>query len=150
MAPDPAPNAMRMRRWFQLHLSTAVVLMFVAGSLIWANVPRHEIRVEMVNSNMDQAIFWHYETHEIPMNQPIECRTESETCGWPIQWQNYGDSTLQGEPLRSWGLVVTWRAYVYDAASWLGIFLFAAFACEYLARRRERARAQQEALRPNA
>lgn len=26
------------RRWFQIHLSTAVVLMFVAGALIWANV----------------------------------------------------------------------------------------------------------------
>jgi hypothetical protein len=26
------------RRWFQIHLSTAVMLMFVSGGLIWANV----------------------------------------------------------------------------------------------------------------
>jgi len=26
------------RRWFQIHLSTAVVLMFVAGGLLWANM----------------------------------------------------------------------------------------------------------------
>ncbi|HYG74293.1 MAG TPA: hypothetical protein VEK08_04735 [Planctomycetota bacterium] len=25
------------RRWFQIHLSTAVVMMFVAGALCWAN-----------------------------------------------------------------------------------------------------------------
>lgn len=28
------------RPWFQLHLSTAVVLMFVAGGLLWANTKR--------------------------------------------------------------------------------------------------------------
>jgi len=26
------------RKWFQIHLSTAVVLMFVAGLLLWANI----------------------------------------------------------------------------------------------------------------
>jgi hypothetical protein len=26
------------RRWFQIHLSTAVVLMFVAGAMIWVNL----------------------------------------------------------------------------------------------------------------
>jgi hypothetical protein len=30
------------RRWFQLHLSTCVVLMFVAGSLVWANVRTYD------------------------------------------------------------------------------------------------------------
>ncbi len=30
------------RRWFQIHLSTALVLMFVAGVFLWGNsVPRH-------------------------------------------------------------------------------------------------------------
>ena len=27
-----------MHRWFQFHLSTAVVLMFVAGGIMWANM----------------------------------------------------------------------------------------------------------------
>ena len=31
----PVPN---QRQWLQVHLSTAVVLMFAAGGLIWANV----------------------------------------------------------------------------------------------------------------
>ena len=26
------------RPWFQIHLSTAIVLMFVAGGLVWANI----------------------------------------------------------------------------------------------------------------
>ena len=35
--PEPAEKP---RRWFQFHLSTAVVLMFVAAGLIWANAER--------------------------------------------------------------------------------------------------------------
>jgi len=31
------------RRFFQIHLSTAIVLMFAGGGLIWANVNRHSI-----------------------------------------------------------------------------------------------------------
>src|SRR4051812_2105819 len=37
MMPEPTP-----KQRFQIHLSTAVVLMFVAGALIWANLPVHE------------------------------------------------------------------------------------------------------------
>jgi hypothetical protein len=33
------------RRWFQIHLSTATVLMFVSGALIWINVSPREDRV---------------------------------------------------------------------------------------------------------
>jgi len=33
--PPPPP-----RRRFQIHLSTAIVLMFVAGALMWVNMPR--------------------------------------------------------------------------------------------------------------
>jgi hypothetical protein len=130
-------TAPRPRRWFQIHLSTAVVLMFAAGGLIWANVPRHEIRVEKVSSNTSEAVWWFYERNEIPKDQPIECRIESETCGWPIKWQNQGEMSTQGETLRDWGMVTTWRTYVYDGASWLGILLFVTCACEFLTRRRE-------------
>jgi hypothetical protein len=31
-------NPPRLKRRFQIHLSTAIVMMFVAGGLIWANV----------------------------------------------------------------------------------------------------------------
>jgi hypothetical protein len=31
------PQAMK-RRWFQIHLSTAIVMMFVAGGLLWINL----------------------------------------------------------------------------------------------------------------
>ena len=44
------------RKRFQIHLSTAIVLMFVAGALIWANVQR-----------------WR------PMSRPPRCRFY----GWP-------------------------------------------------------------------
>jgi len=39
---DPKP-----RPWFRFHLSTAIVLMFVAGVLVWANVTgREDVRIE--------------------------------------------------------------------------------------------------------
>ena len=31
------------RPWFQIHLSTAIVLMFVAGIIIWRNVENHRM-----------------------------------------------------------------------------------------------------------
>jgi len=36
-------DAPKKRPWFQIHLSTSIVLMFVAGGLVWANVSPIEI-----------------------------------------------------------------------------------------------------------
>jgi hypothetical protein len=33
------------RRWFQIHLSTALVLMVVAGGLLWANLGRSRVYI---------------------------------------------------------------------------------------------------------
>ncbi|HYG74258.1 MAG TPA: hypothetical protein VEK08_04560 [Planctomycetota bacterium] len=41
------------RRWFQLHLSTCVVLMFVAGGLIWANA---QVRTQAIRTGELTAI----------------------------------------------------------------------------------------------
>jgi hypothetical protein len=32
------------RRFWQIHLSTAIILMFVAGALLWANTRRQEVQ----------------------------------------------------------------------------------------------------------
>jgi hypothetical protein len=39
----------RKRRWFRFHLSTAIILMFVAGGLIWANLKPHETVLVFTN-----------------------------------------------------------------------------------------------------
>jgi hypothetical protein len=36
---------MSKRHWFQIHLSTAIVLMFAAGGLLWANCIKVEVNV---------------------------------------------------------------------------------------------------------
>jgi len=41
--PTEAAPTSRKRGWFQIHLSTCVVLMFVAGALIWANTESYVI-----------------------------------------------------------------------------------------------------------
>jgi hypothetical protein len=46
------------RRWFQIHLSTAIVLMFVAGVLLWRNiVPLHIAWYDPIVSSHGQAKF---------------------------------------------------------------------------------------------
>lgn len=45
-ASPAAPPALRKRAWFQLHLSTCVVLMLAAGFLVWANV-RERFNVDL-------------------------------------------------------------------------------------------------------
>ncbi|MCY3020742.1 MAG: hypothetical protein NTW87_17125 [Planctomycetota bacterium] len=42
-----APLVAKKRPWFQFHLSTAIILMFVAGGLLWANVRLHTQRVDL-------------------------------------------------------------------------------------------------------
>ena len=40
-----------MRRWFQIHLSTAILLMFVVGGLLWANlIPQRVLWLDSLGS----------------------------------------------------------------------------------------------------
>ena len=61
---DDAP---KKRPWFQIHLSTAIVLMVMAGLLVWANV--RPIEVIETYTARDQP----YQTIRGP--------------GWPVYWE---------------------------------------------------------------
>ena len=39
------------RRWFQIHLSTAIVLMFVAGGLVLSNVEKRRVDFDLGHSS---------------------------------------------------------------------------------------------------
>jgi hypothetical protein len=53
---------MSKRGKFQIHLSTAIVLMFVAGTLLWVNVSeQHLLKYEHVRG----FPYWFYYSHEI-------------------------------------------------------------------------------------
>lgn len=49
------------RPWFQIHLSTAVVLMFVAGGLIWANITPQHGCLELLYGDVENVVIhrWH-------------------------------------------------------------------------------------------
>jgi len=102
-------NTPTRRRWFQVHLSTCVVLMFVAGGVIWANVREQ---------------------------QTIEAKTEIRERGWPLVFhserrERYFDSFVV--------LSFTDRSFVRlaaDAAIGAGILVASAVLLELLTCRR--------------
>jgi hypothetical protein len=52
-------DAPKKRPWLQFHLSTAVVLMFVAGGLLWANsVPEHRDWSDSLYENSVTTYGW--------------------------------------------------------------------------------------------
>jgi hypothetical protein len=104
-------EAPRSRR-FQFHLSTAIVLMFVAGGLMWGNVL----------PNKD----WSWEGHGF---------------GWPwinmeVQSTRHvitPRGTLIGGPTETF---VHWTALWNDIVFWFFILFVVWFVCEWLIRRR--------------
>src|SRR5258706_7108575 len=51
----PGPEPPRRKR-FQIHLSTAIVMMFVAGAIIWANV-RERVHTRLYDASHWQPMF---------------------------------------------------------------------------------------------
>jgi hypothetical protein len=98
------------RAWFQIHLSTAILMMFVAGGLMWANV------VE------DISYYW----VQPYVGDPI--RLELRKQGWPIRFTEY--YLYDSQKPNYWKCAA-------DFATALVILAAIAFVCEYFIRRRE-------------
>jgi len=114
-------DAHRKRSWFQIHLSTAVVLMVVAGVLLWANV---------VDVSFDNVrVFRPYE--------------HVEGIGWPLPLYTdpAGDVYWSGPPeyyeqimLRNW----EYSNILINLFTALAILTAVAVGCEGWVRRRAR------------
>jgi len=65
---------MNKRSWFQIHLSTAIVLMFVAGVLVWAN-SRNELKESYFLTVTDWG-----NGRDIKFNKP-----RTQFIGWPLE-----------------------------------------------------------------
>jgi len=64
------------RKLFQIHLSTALVLMFVAGGLVWLNVRKVKMDYEeQVNSGAFATL----------LDNPVDTHIR----GWPWKYQTY-------------------------------------------------------------
>ena len=75
----------KKRPWFQIHLSTAVVLMVVAGVLVWANVT-----TQIYISPLSYVV-------NIPPNDQYD-KVIGEKRGWPLAFQDTSEQNVK------WGL----------------------------------------------
>jgi len=101
----------KKRPWFQFHLSTAVVLMFVAGLLLGANI-------------LISRWEWVSETRGVTMT--------SRCYGFPMPFYRFG--TMYDAPYA----VVSGIFFCFDLCVWLLTIGLTAFVCEWLIRRKER------------
>jgi len=107
---------MSKRRFWQIHLSTAVVLMFVTAGFLWLNFrPRH---VQWF------VLRWHEKYYFEP----------ATVIGWPRVYSGHTNtgSTLDVPPL--------FVSVTINLTVMLVAVVIASFACEYFIRRRERGR----------
>lgn len=101
----------KRRAWFQLHLSTCVVLMVVAGALVWAN------------------------TRPLPHWLPLR---DASARGWPLEFMTpVLDQTSSG----AWaGIIQGWSIgnLLGDLGVAFAILTLTAVSCEFAIRRRKR------------
>jgi hypothetical protein len=107
------------RKWFQIHLSTAVVLMFVAGCLMWVNFHSSD-----AVSKSDFGIHW------------TEIRS-----GWPAVVASRSEDWYQGMSKdyerRIPPKLDNFVAILINIVSAMLICSAVAAACEWIIRRRE-------------
>ncbi|HEY3323504.1 MAG TPA: hypothetical protein VGP72_23830 [Planctomycetota bacterium] len=76
----------KKRRWFQFHLSTAIVLMVVSGALLWLNMPDREYDFSLSTRTGFKEAGWPFaavfrETHQAHISDPkYKARCEEADC----------------------------------------------------------------------
>ena len=112
------------RAWFQLHLSTAIVMMFVAGGLLWANLI--VTRIEEPGKKD-----WY-------RNGPPKYGW-LEYYGWPKPAFTRFPIWVGSAVWRESGVNETfvWQYAAIDVATAAAVLFATLFACEWLVRRRE-------------
>lgn len=136
-------NDKARRPWFQIHLSTTIVLMFVAGGLLWVNIAPHE-QTYVAGLVPDEGNEWS-SRHE-------EFGTVTER-GWPLRilqfkilfFPHSGERESPHESLGFPGRInyvppsshISVGAIIIKSLVALAFITAAAFACELSIRRRE-------------
>ena len=115
--PQPEQPA-RKRPWFQFHLSTAIVLMFVAGGILWANLQERIV----------------YEFYA----DLIFCEVHGR--GLPLCFQRLTSQTEGSDEVTHLYGTMSWRydGLAVDLVLALVVLLAVGSICEWLIRRRER------------
>ena len=114
------------RRFWRIHLSTAVLLMFVAGLCLWANIGYRNFG-ETSDFNPWRPKGW-------PVGGPIRLYAQ----GWPLPYSiNSWSSEERSVDSRKISIECTLLAIPADFLAAIGIVGGTAIALEYLIRRRE-------------
>jgi hypothetical protein len=104
-----AESAEKPRRWFQFHLSTAIVLMFAASGLVWVNVVEYEFEPQIIRELFSDG------------HMPV--------CGWPFMyWRKYNFVS---------GKTTEWIPLLGNIAVAALILAAVATVCEMLIRRKK-------------
>jgi hypothetical protein len=133
--------AEKRRRFFQIHLSTCVVLMFVAGALVWENLGVNIIVFRQPTPEADG------------LGQRKTGLEVGASLGWPARICYYGNGMFVSED-NVWGEVreqcgqilynrmrehnFSEQAVGANIAAALGVLAIVAFLAEAVLRRRER------------
>jgi hypothetical protein len=110
------------RRWFQIHLSTAIVLMFITSALLWANLQLQ--------------------------NEPLHTRG-NEMYGFPFvllfRWSGEHMLISKHQWFRlNYEWMLSFKGFVLNGLSWSSLLLVPAFTLEALIRRAENKREAQK------
>lgn len=92
----PRYSVVRMKsRWFQIHLSTAIILMLAAGIIVGVNViPRSE-RIATLGNWSEEVVS--LEQARVLFEQGMLNFGRDRLYGWPYQFYNYSDTvTIDG------------------------------------------------------
>jgi hypothetical protein len=103
------------RKWFQIHLSTAIIMMLASSVLLWVNLLPREQFLDFI---------------PIPPKQGMTFSITSEriSYGWPQRCFDYYTPEYQ-----FWSS----RNLCIDCGTAIGVVLVVAFCCENVIRRRE-------------
>jgi len=116
-------DAPKKRPWFQYHLSTAIVLQFVAGGLMWANM-----RVRRTGT-----AYWD-EIWQQPYRDPPDRNVTLFGKGWPVAVQQWHQNSVVTMPQPE----LSHAALLVNALFGLVAIVLVACVCEWFIRRRER------------
>ncbi|MCK6474723.1 MAG: hypothetical protein L6R28_23630 [Planctomycetes bacterium] len=117
----------KKRAWFQLHLSTCVVLSMLAGLLLIVNLGMRQVRLPGSEYRLP------YKDHVVGeiLHRPKEFGAKVQ--GWPFAFYRLGTD--------AWD----YRMMVANAGVAVGILALAALACEHRIRRHARKRESRSA-----